>query len=73
MPEITSSAFPSTPMPASTGQKTMRDKLDRIRRQLALENDLSLDVDESENLGIEQVCKLAINILECLHDVEFVD
>lgn len=41
----------STPKPAAS----IRDKLLRLKRQLALENELSSAADESENLGIEQV------------------
>lgn len=55
VPVTTPSTISNTPTPASPAQKTKRDKLDRIRRQIALVNDLSSDVDESENLGIEQV------------------
>ena len=35
--------------------KLSKDQLRRLRRQLTLENELSSAMDESENLGIEQV------------------
>lgn len=35
--------------------KLTKDQLSRLRRQLNLENELSSAMDESENLGIEQV------------------
>lgn len=55
-------ATPTTKMPAmptaipkpSPGI-SKRDTLLRLKRQLALENELSSAADESENLGIEQV------------------
>lgn len=55
IPDATSSndAKTSTSKPAI--EKETREKLLRLRRQLQLESDLSATVDESENLGIEQV------------------
>lgn len=44
-----------TAAPKQSPKLSKRDTLLRIKRQLALENELSSTADESENLGIEQV------------------
>lgn len=44
-----------TAAPKHPPESSKLDTLLRIKRQLALENELSLAADESENLGIEQV------------------
>lgn len=44
-----------TAAPKQPPKISKRDTLLRIKRQLALENELSSAADESENLGIEQV------------------
>ncbi|XP_031641099.1 uncharacterized protein LOC116352550 [Contarinia nasturtii] len=52
---ITSSS--SEPMPESTTfspQELTKDQLRRLKRQLDLENELTADADEGEDLGIEQ-------------------
>lgn len=41
--------------PKESLEVSKRDALLRLKRQLALENELSSAADESENLGIEQV------------------
>lgn len=48
------SAIP-TAAPRQSPNISKRDTLLRLKRQLALENELSSAADESENLGIEQV------------------
>lgn len=45
-----------TAVPKKSSDLSRRDTLLRLKRQLALENELSSAADESENLGIEQVC-----------------
>lgn len=44
-----------TAVPKQSPEISKRDTLLRLKRQLALENELSSAADESENLGIEQV------------------
>lgn len=56
--KATSTNIAATPTAApklTTSKVSKRDTLLRIKRQLALENELSSAADESENLGIEQV------------------
>lgn len=48
-------AEPAPPTTTQTPLKLSKDQLRRLRRQLTLQNELSSAMDESENLGIEQV------------------
>lgn len=51
-----------TAAPKQPPKISKRDTLLRIKRQLALENELSSAADESENLGIEQVSLRRFNL-----------
>lgn len=59
--ETTTTATTKTIKSTSAPQMSVKDKLLRLRRQIALENELSSAADESENLGIEQV-SIRLNI-----------
>lgn len=55
-----SSAEPASESTTETLPKLNIDQLRRLKRQLALENELSSAMDESENLGIEQVSNFLV-------------
>lgn len=63
-PSIASSSTASSKVFSTTTEKPAmtRDQLRRLRRQLALESELSSAQDESENLGIEQVSFFLLHI-----------
>lgn len=50
-----SSTEPVSESTTENPPKLTKDQLHRLKRQLALESELSSAMDESENLGIEQV------------------
>lgn len=50
-----SSVEAASASPTKIPSNLTKDQLRRLKRQLALESELSSAMDESENLGIEQV------------------